>query len=81
MKHRILNISSIDQHINADAQAHDEAKPNKEARANNEGKSRSSKRTIASEALFAGERELMIQHASDHYHLRITSQGKLILTK
>lgn len=34
-----------------------------------------------SEALFAGARELVIEHAGDIYRLRLTSLGKLILTK
>lgn len=37
--------------------------------------------TITSEILFAGRRELLIKHASESYRLRITNQGKLILTK
>lgn len=37
--------------------------------------------TITSEALFGGKRELLIQHAKESYRLRITNQGKLILTK
>jgi hemin uptake protein HemP len=31
--------------------------------------------------LFGGTRELLIQHAGSEYHLRLTSQGKLVLTK
>jgi hemin uptake protein HemP len=38
-------------------------------------------RIIISEALFAGSRELVIKHVGDDYRLRLTSQGKLILTK
>lgn len=38
-------------------------------------------RSLTSEVLFAGGRELLIKHASEIYLLRITSQGKLILTK
>ncbi|HEY0841409.1 hemin uptake protein HemP [Methylotenera sp.] len=34
-----------------------------------------------SEALFAGARELVIKHFGEDYRLRLTSQGKLILTK
>lgn len=34
-----------------------------------------------SESLFAGKRELLIAHAGEHYRLRLTNQGKLILTK
>ncbi len=37
--------------------------------------------TITSEALFAGTRQLLIKHGSETYTLRITSRGKLILTK
>ena len=36
---------------------------------------------INSEVLFAGKREVLIKHASENYRLRITNQGKLILTK
>ena len=38
-------------------------------------------RVISSEDLFAGCRELVIKHVGDEYRLRLTSQGKLILTK
>jgi hemin uptake protein HemP len=38
-------------------------------------------RTVSSETLFAGEGELVIVHRGDPYRLRITRQGKLILTK
>ena len=38
-------------------------------------------RSITSEALFAGEREMVIQHAGHEYRLRLTAQDKLILTK
>lgn len=38
-------------------------------------------RVITSEDLFAGSREIVIKHAGDEYRLRLTSQGKLILTK
>lgn len=34
-----------------------------------------------SQELFAGERELVIMHADSEYRLRLTSQGKLVLTK
>ncbi len=34
-----------------------------------------------SEQLFDGARELVIQHGQEKYHLRLTNQGKLILTK
>lgn len=37
--------------------------------------------TLRSEDLLRGGREILIQHASDVYRLRITRNGKLILTK
>lgn len=36
---------------------------------------------IGSTELFAGRRELCIDHAGEIYRLRITGKGKLILTK
>jgi hemin uptake protein HemP len=38
-------------------------------------------RRISSQRLLAGERELVIQHLGAEYHLRLTRNGKLILTK
>lgn len=38
-------------------------------------------KNITSESLFAGARELVIAHAGGEYRLRLTNQGKLILTK
>jgi hemin uptake protein HemP len=38
-------------------------------------------RRISSQRLLAGERELVIQHLGSEYHLRLTRNGKLILTK
>lgn len=31
--------------------------------------------------LLAGEREIILEHQGQEYHLRITANGKLILTK
>lgn len=36
---------------------------------------------IATAQLMKGKREVIIQHGSEEYRLRITSTGKLILTK
>jgi len=36
---------------------------------------------LNSQALFQGQREICIEHADQVYRLRITRQGKLILTK
>lgn len=38
-------------------------------------------RRVSSHRLLAGERELVIQHLGSEYHLRLTRNGKLILTK
>ncbi|MDI1308671.1 MAG: hemin uptake protein HemP [Methylotenera sp.] len=38
-------------------------------------------RMVTSEMLFSGARELIIKHAGEDYRLRLTNQGKLILTK
>jgi len=38
-------------------------------------------RRISSQSLLAGERELVIQHQGSEYHLRLTRNDKLILTK
>ena len=40
-----------------------------------------SNRVVTSEVLFSGARELVIKHAGEDYRLRLTNQGKLILTK
>lgn len=41
----------------------------------------STKRRVSSGELMAGQKELLIEHAGEEYRLRITSKGKLILTK
>jgi hemin uptake protein HemP len=38
-------------------------------------------RRIDSTTLLSGQRELIIVHGFDQYRLRLTSKGKLILTK
>lgn len=38
-------------------------------------------RRVTSAELIGGARELRIDHAGEEYRLRITSKGKLILTK
>lgn len=40
-----------------------------------------STKTITSAELFGNLREIVILHAGEEYRLRITSNGKLILTK
>ncbi|MGB4812746.1 MAG: hemin uptake protein HemP [Methylophilaceae bacterium] len=44
-------------------------------------RSLASNRVVTSEMLFCGARELVIKHAGGDYRLRLTNQGKLILTK
>ena len=41
----------------------------------------SATRRMASDLLLAGARELVIEHQDSEYHLRLTRNGKLILTK
>jgi hemin uptake protein HemP len=36
---------------------------------------------LSSVVLFSGAQQLVIEHAGEEYQLRITKQGKLILTK
>lgn len=36
---------------------------------------------VSSRQLFDGQNEIVIEHQGDDYRLRITSNGKLILTK
>lgn len=36
---------------------------------------------IPSDFLFQGSQEILIRHQGEHYRLRITRNGKLILTK
>lgn len=38
-------------------------------------------RRVSSQSLLMGERELVIQHQGSEYHLRLTRNDKLILTK
>lgn len=38
-------------------------------------------RRISAVELFAGSREVIVEHEGQYYRLRITSNGKLILTK
>lgn len=40
-----------------------------------------SRQRIDSESLLQGGRELLIAHAGEEYHLRLTRNDKLILTK
>ncbi|MFN3751875.1 MAG: hemin uptake protein HemP [Thiobacillus sp.] len=37
--------------------------------------------TVPAELLFRGKQEILIRHNGEHYRLRITKSGKLILTK
>ena len=41
----------------------------------------SSPRRVRLEALMGGDRELIIEHRGEDYRLRLTSNGKLLLTK
>jgi hemin uptake protein HemP len=45
------------------------------------GSSGAPTRRLTTEALLAGAREVILEHRGEHYRLRVTSNGKLILTK
>lgn len=45
------------------------------------GEAAAVRKRISSRELFGAVRELVIDHVGEEYRLRITSQGKLILTK
>lgn len=45
------------------------------------GRAGASRPSITVEKLMGGARELVIVHAGEEYRLRVTSKGKLILTK
>jgi hemin uptake protein HemP len=62
----------------------DDDKPNALRAAMNaaeQGRKPLMRRRVLSSDLFGPANELVIEHAADEYRLRITSQGKLILTK
>ena len=45
------------------------------------GSGQDAPRRVAADVLLDGRRELIILHNADEYRLRVTSNGKLILTK
>jgi hemin uptake protein HemP len=45
------------------------------------GESKTATKVISASELFAGAREICIKHGGEHYVLRITRRGKLILQK
>lgn len=61
------------------------------ARENNDGQddasrtpmeaSKANMRRLSVADLLAGEREIILEHGGAEYHLRVTSNGRLILTK
>lgn len=57
------------------------AQPSSDAESGSDRAAPFEERAIASHELFGGAREVMIVHQQAKYRLRITRQGKLILTK
>ena len=45
------------------------------------GETKDSPKVVSAQELFAGEREICIEHEGERYVLRITRRGKLILQK
>jgi len=58
------------------SQASGKPKPSQEG-----GREPPKKRRVRAEELFGGASEIIIEHHGEEYRLRITKQGKLILTK
>lgn len=56
-------------------------KPDTIAQAHRPAAAAAARKRISSGELFGAVRELVIEHVGEEYRLRITSQGKLILTK
>ena len=46
-----------------------------------ERRSPAAPRKVAAEAILLGRSEVIIEHRGDEYRLRVTSNGKLLLTK
>lgn len=62
-------------------QGHDSAPKAQEPASGTTPASRAAPVTLDSAALFAGRDEVRVVHRGQEYRLRITRQGKLILTK
>jgi hemin uptake protein HemP len=60
---------------------HDKTDTNKGAGDAHAIPSRSGLRRIATKDLFGADREIILDHEGAEYHLRVTSNGRLILTK
>jgi hemin uptake protein HemP len=56
-------------------------KPNAFSRLDLASESKGIRKRIDSRELFGAVREVVIDHVGEEYRLRITNQGKLILTK
>lgn len=63
------------------ADAHGPPRPGRDAAPSNPAPAGASQSRIKSADIFAGAREVVIEHEGDEYRLRLTSKGKLILTK
>lgn len=60
---------------------HDKAMPMEKPAAAEAGTLSGSRRRLSSAELLGAAREIVIEHGGDEYRLRVTSNGKLILTK
>ena len=59
----------------------DESAPDSESPREQSGAADDQPRVVSSETLLQGRRELWIEHENDIYRLRVTSRGRLYLTK
>ena len=59
----------------------DDREPRAEQERPPQGESENPPKVVSTQELFAGEREICIEHAGEKYRLRITRRNKLILQK
>ncbi|HEY8036901.1 MAG TPA: hemin uptake protein HemP [Methylobacter sp.] len=64
-----------------DKQLHDTIEPPNLALSAKQDITPALRQRLQSSELFGTEREVVIEHAGEEYRLRLTRQGKLILTK
>jgi hemin uptake protein HemP len=69
----------LDSHVQPSAAP--SSSPARESTTTTVGAVRAERAHISSARLLAGARELVIEHAGQEYHLRLTRNDKLILTK
>jgi hemin uptake protein HemP len=59
----------------------DPTRPDKQEAESSTRQQKNAPKVVSTQELFAGEREICIEHDGERYVLRITRRGKLILQK